>query len=157
MLKLYNTLSRKKEIFRPRTPPRVGMYVCGPTVYGPGHVGHARTYIAFDIIRRYLEYKNFKVKFVMNITDIHDDIIKEAIQQRIFFSKLANKYAKQFLKETRTLGIKRADHYPRVTKHIPDIIKFIKKLLQKGFAYEEKGSVYFDVSKFNKKTKFEVN
>ncbi len=148
MLKLYNTLSRKKEIFQPRKGKKVGFYTCGPTVYGPGHIGHARTYIIFDIIRRYLEYKNYKVKYVMNITDIHDDIIKEAKKQKKPFLFLANKYTKIFLKEQRALGIKVANNYPRVTKHIPDIIHFIQKLIKKGYAYEKKGSVYFDISKF---------
>jgi cysteinyl-tRNA synthetase len=148
MLKLYNTLSGKKEEFAPKNPKRVGMYVCGPTVYGPGHIGHARTYIAFDIIRRYLEYRGFRVKFVMNITDIHDDIIKEANRQNIGFLILANKFADLFLREQRMLGIKRADVYPRVTSHIPEIVKFIQNLVKKGYAYEEQSSVYFDVSKF---------
>ena len=101
-----------------------------------------------DIIRRYLEYRGYKVKYVMNITDIHDDVIKEAVKRKIPFLTLANKYAKIFLKEQKILGIKKANAYPRVTKFIPDIIKFIQKLIKKGYAYEEKGSVYFDVSKF---------
>jgi cysteinyl-tRNA synthetase len=145
----YNTLTKKKEILKPlKTKRIIRMYVCGPTVYGPGHIGHARTYIAFDIIRRYLEYKKYRVKYIMNITDIHDDIIKEAKKRRISTSVLANKYTKIFLKEQEELGIKKADFYPRVTKHIKEIIKFIELLIEKGYAYLSQGSVYFDVSKF---------
>ncbi|MCD6429174.1 cysteine--tRNA ligase [bacterium] len=147
-LRVYNTLTRKIEIFKPRKGKLVGMYVCGPTVYGPGHVGHARSYIAFDIIRRYLEYKGYKVKYVMNLTDIHDDIIKAANQKKVHFLDLANKYIRVFLKEQKALGIKKASVYPRVTEHIPEIIRFIQGLIKRGFAYEKDGSVYFDVSKF---------
>ncbi|MBZ9578477.1 cysteine--tRNA ligase [Patescibacteria group bacterium] len=148
MLKLYNTLSRKKEFFRPREKKKVSMYVCGPTVYGPGHVGHARTYIAFDVIRRYLEYKGFKVRYVINITDIHDDVIKALKQEKLSLLALTKKYIKMFLKEQGLLGIKKANYYPQVTKHIKEIIDFIKILIKKRFAYQQNGSVYFDVSKF---------
>jgi cysteinyl-tRNA synthetase len=148
MLKIYNTLSRKKDAFRPINPPRVGMYVCGPTVYGPGHVGHARTYVAFDIIRRYLEYRGFKVKYVMNITDVHDDIFKAMRREKLSLSALTDKYTSLFLKEQKLLGIKKADYYPRVTKHVKEIINFVKTLIKRGFGYRENGSIYFDVSKF---------
>ncbi|KPJ71347.1 hypothetical protein AMJ50_02540 [Parcubacteria bacterium DG_74_3] len=148
MLKLYNTLSRKKEVFKPRNPPGVTMYVCGPTVYGPGHVGHAKTYVAFDIIRRYLEYKDFKVRYIMNITDIHDDIFKAMKRERVSLLVLTNKYTNLFLKEQRLLGIKKADVYPRVTNNIKEIIDFVKTLIKKGFGYQQADSIYFDVSKF---------
>jgi cysteinyl-tRNA synthetase len=148
MLKLYNTLFRKKEIFKPLRDKKVGFYLCGPTVYGPGHIGHARTYIAFDVIRRYLEHKGYKVKYVMNITDVHDDIINAAIKEKIDIFTLGNKYTKLFLEEQEKLGIKKANAYPRVTEHIKEIIKFIQELEKKGFAYEKDDSVYFDVSKF---------
>ena len=147
MIELYNTLTRKKEIFKPLRDGKVSFYACGPTVYGPGHIGHARTYIAFDVIRRYLEYKGYKVKFVMNITDVHDDIINSAIKEKIDIFTLGNKYASLFLKEQKNLGIKKASAYPRVTEHIDEIIKFIEVLEKKGFAYEKNDSVYFDVSK----------
>lgn len=148
MLKLHNTLNRKKEIFEPLKGQKVGFYLCGPTVYGPGHIGHARTYIAFDIIRRYLEYRGYKVKYVINITDVHDDIINAAIKEKTDIFTLGNKYTKLFLEEQKGLGIKKANAYPRVTEHIEKIIKFIQKLEEKGFAYEKDDSVYFDVSKF---------
>lgn len=148
MLKVYNSLTKEKEIFKPLKNKQVGFYVCGPTVYGPGHIGHARTYIAFDIIRRYLEYKGYKVKFVMNITDVHDDIISAAIKEKTDIFTLGNKYTKLFLEEQEKLGIKKANTYPRVTEHIEEIIGFIKELEKKGFAYERNGSVYFNVTKF---------
>jgi len=148
MLKVYNSLTKKKEIFKPLKDKKVGFYVCGPTVYGPGHIGHARTYIAFDIIKRYLEYKGYKVKFVMNITDVHDDIISAAIKEKTDIFTLGNKYTKLFLEEQEKLGIKKADVYPRVTEHIKEIIEFIQELEKRNFAYESNGSVYFHVSKF---------
>ncbi len=148
MLKVYNSLSHRKEKFQPIHPPKVGMYVCGPTIYGPSHFGHIRTYIAFDIIRRYLEYKNYQVKFVMNITDIHDDMVKKAKALNISLNKLINKYLPLFHQDLKTFNIKKAAVYPQVSKHIPEIIKFIKILIKKGFAYEQKGSVYFNISKF---------
>ncbi|NQS89165.1 cysteine--tRNA ligase, partial [Patescibacteria group bacterium] len=147
MLKIENTLSRRKEQFKP-LGKEIGMYVCGPTSYGPGHAGHARTYIAFDVIRRYLEYKGYKVKFVMNITDVHDDIFKRVEKENTTLHALTNKYTNQFLSETNLLGIKKADCYPRVTRHVEEIIGFIKILINKGFAYSKDSSVYFDVSKF---------
>ncbi|MBU3964706.1 cysteine--tRNA ligase [Patescibacteria group bacterium] len=148
MIKIYNSLSRKKEEFNPLKDKKVAFYVCGPTVYGPGHIGHARTYIAFDIIRRYLEHKGYNVKYVMNITDIHDDIIATAQIQKTDIFTLGNKYTKLFLEDQKKLGIKPATIYPRVTDNIEEIIKFIQELEEKGFAYEKDDSVYFDVSKF---------
>jgi len=148
MLKLYNSLTNKKEIFKPLKNKAVSFYVCGPTVYGPGHIGHARTYIAFDIIRRYLEYKGFKVKYVMNLTDVHDDIIKQAQKEDTNIFTLTKKYIKLFLQNQKNLGIRPANVYPKVTDNIKEIIEFIEKLEKAKFAYESNGSVYFDVSKF---------
>ncbi|TRZ78545.1 cysteine--tRNA ligase [bacterium] len=149
-MKVYNTLTRKKEEFVPINPDgkTVGMYVCGPTVYGPGHLGHARTYIAFDIIRRYLEYSGFNVKFISNITDVHDDIIKKALAENSSIKEISNKFAQQFFEELEQLNIKKADAYPRVSEYIPQIIDFIKILIEKGYAYENNGSVYFSILKF---------
>lgn len=138
-LKIYNTLTRKKQIFKPINPPKVLMYVCGPTVYGPAHIGHARTYVAFDIIRRYLAYKKYKIKFIMNITDIHDDIKK---------STDTLKFTRLFLEDMQNLNIQPADVYPKVSEHISEIKKLINVLLKKGFAYKKGEAVYFDVSKF---------
>ena len=160
MLKVYNSLTRKKEIFKPLDNKEVSFYICGPTVYGPGHIGHARTYIAFDIIRRYLEYKGFKVKYVMNITDVHDDIIKQAKKENTDIISLSTKHTRQFLQDKKRLGIKPADVYPKVSDNIGEIIGFIKKLEKSGFAYENNGSVYFDISKFKdygKLSKIKIN
>jgi len=137
-LRIYNSLTRKKEIFKPLKKGCVKMYVCGPTVYGPSHIGHARTYIAFDIIRRYLEYKKYKIKYIMNITDVHDDIKPETNTSKI---------TQKFLQDLKSLGVKRANAYPKVSQHIPEIKKLVKKLLKKGFAYKKDNAVYFDVSK----------
>jgi cysteinyl-tRNA synthetase len=148
MLKLYNTLTRKKETFKPLKKGSIGVYLCGPTVYGPAHIGHARTYIAFDIIRRYLEYRKFKVKFVVNLTDVHDDMIKRASEEGTTIFKLADKNIKLFFKDMNALGVKKADSYPRVTEHVKEIIDFVKRLEEKGYAYETSDGVYFDISKF---------
>lgn len=148
MLKVYNSLTRKKEVFKPIKPPKVNMYVCGPTVYGPSHLGHARTYIAFDIIRRYIQFKGYKVKYIVNITDIHDDIIKKSKKLKINIKDLAKKHTNQFFQDITNLGIKKADYYPRVTDHIKEIIEMIKILEKKGFAYQLNKSVYFNISKF---------
>ncbi|MFC1700619.1 cysteine--tRNA ligase [Patescibacteria group bacterium] len=148
-IKFYNTLSRKKEDFKPLNNKQVGFYVCGPTVYDSGHLGHARTYIVFDMIRKHLENSGYKVKFILNITDVHDDIIKKAKIENTTIKKISDKFAKEFLNEIDILKIKRADKYPRVSEYINEIIKFIKTLVDKEYAYEKDGSVYFDVSKFN--------
>jgi len=148
-MKIHNTLSRQKENFTPIKPDKkIGMYVCGPTVYGPAHIGHARTYIVFDFIRRYLEYSDYKVTFISNITDVHDDIIKRALKETISIKELSEKFSKQFFGELEKLKIKPADKNPRVSEYIPQIIDFIKILIEKGYGYESNGSVYFDVSKF---------
>jgi cysteinyl-tRNA synthetase len=148
VLKIYNTLTRRKEEFIPMENKKVRIYVCGPTVYGPSHLGHARTYIAFDIIRRFLEYLGYEVKFVMNITDVHDDIIEEANRLNTSVFELSKKFTKIFFEDMEKLKIKKADFYPKVTEHIPDIVNTINILLKKGYAYIAGGSVYFDISKF---------
>ena len=150
MIKIYDSLKEKNIPFKPIKKDEVSFYVCGPTVYGPGHVGHARTYIAFDIIRRYLEYKGYKVKYVMNITDVHDNIIETAIEEKTDIFSLGNKFSRLFLEDQKSLGNKKATKNPRVTKHIKEIIKYIQELEKKGFAYESDDSVYFDVSKYKK-------
>ncbi|VVB99642.1 Cysteine--tRNA ligase [uncultured archaeon] len=147
-LKVYNTLSRSVEGFVPLKKGEVGMYVCGPTVYGPGHIGHARTYTAFDIIRRYLEYKGFKVKYVVNITDVHDDLIRRADEDGTTIFSLAEKNISLFMKDLDALGIKRPSVMPRVTGHMKEILEVIEALEKKGFAYETEDGVYFSVSKF---------
>ncbi len=145
---IYNTLKKMKEEFIPLQPPNVTMYVCGPTVYDFFHIGNARTFVMSDIIRRYLEYKGYKVKFVMNITDIDDKIIKKSNEEKIPASQIADKFTKAFFDDINYLKINSADVNPKATEHINDIIELIKKLEDKGFAYNVNGDVFFDVLKF---------
>ncbi len=147
-IKIYNTLTRQKEEFKPLRDGEVRMYVCGPTVYDYTHIGHARTYIAFDVIRRYLEHKGYTVLMVMNFTDIDDKIIKRANETGEDPKELAEKFLRYFLEDMKALKVKPADIYPRVTEHIQDIIDFIRKLQEKGYAYEGSDGVYFEVKKF---------
>jgi len=147
-IKFYNSLTKEKEDFKPLKDKLIRMYVCGPTVYGPSHLGHAVTYIRFDFIRRYLEFLGYKVRFVMNITDIHDDILKKSRELSVKPKNLADKYTKEFYKDIESLKIKKAFKYPRVSDHLKEIINLIKVLIKKGYAYETSDGVYFSVSKF---------
>jgi len=149
VLQVYNTLTRKKEIFKPLDPNIVKIYVCGPTVYDKTHIGHARTYVTFDVIRRYLELKGFNVFYVVNITDIEDKIIAKSLKTGKSWKEVADEYTADFFKAVDALNIKRAHIYPRVSEHIEDIIHFIEKLIEKGHAYEAEGNVYFDVDSFS--------
>lgn len=148
MLKLYNTLTNKKEEFIPIVQNEVKMYMCGPTVYDFFHIGNARSFIMADVIRRYLEYKGYKVTFIMNITDIDDKIIKKAIDGNKKYSVVAETYADAFLEDLKKLNIKPATLYPKATAHVDEIIAMIKSLEEKGFAYNVNGNVFYDVSKF---------
>jgi len=148
MLTLYNTLTKKKEEFKPLNPPNVNFYICGPTVYDYFHIGNARSFIISDMLRRYLIYKGYKVKFVMNITDIDDRIIKKSIDEKISFNEVASKYTKAFLEDISALKLKPADANPKATEHIGEIINLIKTLEEKGIAYNVDGDVFYDVSKF---------
>ena len=147
-IKVYNTLTRQKEEFKPLRDGEVRMYVCGPTVYDYTHLGHARTYIAFDVIRRYLEHRGYTVLMVMNFTDIDDKIIRRANETGEDPKELAERFLRYFLEDMAALKVKPADVYPRVTEHIGDIIDFVKKLQEKGYAYEGSDGVYFEVRKF---------
>jgi len=148
MLKIYNTLTKQKEEFVPLTPPIVKMYMCGPTVYDYFHIGNARSFIMSDIIRRYLEYKGYKVTFVMNITDIDDKIIKKSIEENKTAKDVSEFYIKEFFRDIENLKIKKADTYPKATEFMKEMIEMIKKLEQKGIAYNVNGNVFYDVSKF---------
>lgn len=148
MLKVYNTLTRKKEPFLPMNEGVVKMYVCGMTTYSDAHIGHARTYVAFDIIRRYLEYKGYKVFYVQNITDIDDKIINAANKAGMDALEYSSMYAKRCLEDMDKLGIRRANLYPKATEHIEDMIRAIERLIEKGYAYVSDGDVYFSVEKF---------
>lgn len=146
-MKVFNTLSRQKEDFRPRGEV-VSMYVCGITTYDECHIGHAMTYIIFDVIRRYLRFKGYKVKYVQNFTDIDDKIIERAKQLEMLPSDLANKYIDQYFADMDALNIERADVYPRATEEIAKVIEITQGLFAKGYAYESDGSVYFRVRAF---------
>jgi cysteinyl-tRNA synthetase len=148
MLKLYNTLTKKVEEFLPINPPNVGMYICGPTVYDYFHIGNARTFIMADMIRRYLEYKGYIVKYAMNLTDIDDKIIKKSIEEKIPASEIAKKYSETFFEDIEKLRIKPATLYPRATENIDEIIEMIKKLIDNGAAYNVDGNVFYNVSSF---------
>ncbi len=147
MLVVYNTLARGKETFKPMREGEVGMYVCGPTVYDSCHLGHARSVVAFDVIRRYLEYKRLRVRYIQNFTDIDDKMIKRAQERGVTAAQLAAKYIREYFEDFDLLGVKRATVSPRATEYIPDMVEAIQKLVKKGFAYEAKGSVYFRVGK----------
>jgi cysteinyl-tRNA synthetase len=147
-LRVYNTLSRSKEEFVPLRDKQVLMYVCGPNVYGPSHVGHAMSYLVFDAIRRYLEYRGYLVKHVQNFTDIEDRIIDTANSLGVTVKELAEKYIERFLRESDALNIKRAHHYPRATEVIPKIQEIIQGLIDKGHAYQANGDVYFRIASF---------
>jgi cysteinyl-tRNA synthetase len=148
MLYIYNTLTKKKEEFIPINPPYVKMYFCGPTVYDFFHIGNARSFIMIDIIRRYLEYKGFKVTFAMNLTDIDDKIINKANQEKIDPAIIAEKYTEAFMEDIRKLKVKPADLYPKATAHMAEIINMIKTLETKKYAYNVNGNVFYDVKKF---------
>ena len=148
MIKIYNTMTRRKEIFKPMYENRVKMFVCGPTVYDNSHIGHARTYIAFDVIARYLKYRGFSVFYMQNITDVDDKILKRAAETGSEPLTLARKFEKKYLKNMRDLGVENVNLYARATDHMPEIIGQIKALIEGGFAYETPNGVYFDESRF---------
>src|SRR5690606_29273147 len=147
-MKLYNTMTRKKEEFVPLHENEVRMYCCGPTVYNYFHIGNARPFIIFDTLRRYLEYKGYKVKFVQNFTDIDDKMIKRASEEGVEVYELAQKYIDEYFKDAKGLGIREATIHPKATENIDAIIDIIKKLEEKGFAYNVDGDVYFSTRKF---------
>lgn len=148
-MKVFNTLTRQKEEFIPIIPGEVKMYVCGPTVYNFFHIGNGRTFIVFDTIRRYLEYRGYKVRFVQNFTDIDDKMINKANDEGITVKELGDKYIKEYYQDADSLKIERATVNPRATEYIHDIIKFVEELIEAGFAYEVDGDVYYSTKKFD--------
>ena len=145
----FNTLTRRKERFIPLEKGKVKMYTCGPTVYDFAHIGNFRAFIFEDILRRWLEYRGFKVTHVMNITDVDDRTIKAAREKRVPLKEYTDYYIKVFFEDIKTLNIKKAHYYPRATEHIPEMVALIKKLMEKGYAYRgDDGSIYYDISKF---------
>ena len=147
-MKIYNTLTNTKEEFKPIVPGQVTMYVCGPTVYNYIHIGNARSVIAFDTIRRYLEFRGFKVNYVSNFTDVDDKMIAEAQTEHLTVPDLAARYIKAYLADIAALNVEPATKNPRATHEITAIIKFIQKLIDKGYAYESDGDVYYHARKF---------
>jgi len=148
MIKIYNTLTRQKETFKPIEAGKVKMYVCGPTVYNYIHIGNARSSIAFDTIRRYFEYRGYEVNYVSNFTDVDDKIIKAAKEMQITAPEVAQRFIDAFKADTHALNIKEATLNPRVMDHIEDIIDFVQVLVEKGYAYESNGDVYYRTRKF---------
>jgi len=145
-MQLYNQSKRKKEEFIPITPGQVKIYACGPTVYNYFHIGNARAFIFFDVLRRYFEYRGYDVTYVQNITDIDDKIIAQAIEEQTSFEDIASKYIQAFLDDSQALGIKPPTHQPKATDVMPEIIELINALVEKGNAYEVNGDVYFDTA-----------
>ncbi len=148
-MKLFNSMTRTKEEFVPITPGEVLMYSCGPTVYNYFHIGNARPFITFDVLRRYLEYKGYKVKFVQNFTDIDDKVIKKANEEGTTFDQVAERYIKEYYTDAQGLGIREATVHPRATDNIDAIIEIVTTLIDKGYAYAVDGDVYFRARKFN--------
>ncbi|MGO4369953.1 cysteine--tRNA ligase [Paenibacillus sp. MCAF20] len=146
---IYNTLTRAKDSFVPQTPGKVNMYVCGPTVYDYIHIGNARPVIFFDVVRRYLEAAGNEVRYVVNFTDVDDKLIKKAEQLGTTVPEVAEKFITAFYGDIDSLGVRKATLNPRVTDNIPEIIAFIAELVDKGYAYESEGDVYFRTSKFD--------
>ncbi|MGL5149208.1 MAG: cysteine--tRNA ligase [Clostridium sp.] len=147
-MRVYNTLTKKKEEFVPINPGEVNMYVCGPTVYNFIHIGNGRTFVVFDTIRRYFEYRGYKVNFIQNFTDIDDKMIKKANEEETTVKEIGDKYINEYYKDADGLNIKRATVNPRATEYIQEIIDFVLGLIEKGYAYEVNGDVYFSTKKF---------
>lgn len=148
MIKIYNTLTRKKEEFQPIEPNKIRMYVCGPTVYNYIHIGNGRSVVAFDTIRRYFEYRGYEVNYVSNFTDVDDKIIHAAKEMQTTPQKVSEKFIAAFKEDTQALAVKEATLNPRAMDHIPEMIEFIQDLLKKGYAYEADGDVYYRTRKF---------
>jgi cysteinyl-tRNA synthetase len=144
---LYNTQSGEKEEFKPQDDT-ITMYVCGVTVYDNCHIGHAMSYILFDVIRRYFKFKGFQVKYVQNFTDVDDKIIARSQQLGVSSNELSEKYIGEYFKDMDRLNITRADIYPLATEEVPKIMEVIEGLIEKGYAYDSNGSVYYRVNKF---------
>jgi cysteinyl-tRNA synthetase len=148
MLKIYNTLTRSVEEFHPINPPEVRMYVCGPTVYDYAHIGNFRTFLFSDLLRRYLKYAGYRVRHVMNITDVDDKIIQRAVENRMTLREYTDRYLTFFFEDFDALGAERPEEVLRATDHIPEMIELIRRLEQRGHTYEANGSTYFRIGTF---------
>ncbi len=148
MIRFFNTLSGKLEPFHPLKKGEVKLYTCGPTVYDHAHIGNFRAYAFEDLLKRFLVFRGYKVTHVMNITDVDDKTIRGARAEGVTLQEYTKKYIDSFFKDIDTLRLARADHYPRATEHIPEMVRMIKGLMEKGYAYTKDGSVYFSIAKF---------
>ena len=147
-MQVYNTLTNRKEEFIPLEEGKVKMYVCGPTVYNFFHIGNARPFVVFDTLRRYFKYRGYEVKFVQNFTDVDDKIINRAKEEGITAPEVSEKYIKEYFNDAEALNVLKADVHPKVSEHIPEIIDFVQTLIDKGYAYEADGDVYYSTRKF---------
>ncbi|WP_312092624.1 class I tRNA ligase family protein, partial [Aminipila sp.] len=147
-MKIYNTLTRRKEEFVPIDKNEIKIYVCGPTVYNYFHLGNARPFVVFDTLRKYLEYRGNKVNFVQNFTDVDDKIINKAREEGSNAGEVSEKYIEEYFKDAAALNVKKASVHPKVTETMNDIIAFVKDLIEKGYAYEVDGDVYYSTRKF---------
>lgn len=147
-MKIYNTLSRKKEDFKPLDESEVKIYVCGPTVYNYFHIGNARPFVVFDTLRRYLEYRGKSVRFIQNFTDVDDKIINKAKEDGVPAEEISEKFIAEYFKDAAALNIKKATAHPKVTENMDEIILFVQKLMDKGYAYESEGDIYFSTRSF---------
>ncbi len=148
-MKIFNSMTRTKEEFKPMDPNNVKMYSCGPTVYNYFHIGNARPFIMFDVLRRYMEYRGYTVNFVQNFTDIDDKVINKANEEGVTYKEISEKYIEEYFVDAKGLGIHPATHHPRATENIDAIIDMVKTLVDKGYAYESEGDVYFRALKFD--------
>jgi len=148
-IRFYNSLSRSLELFQPQNPPEVNIYTCGVTVYDQCHIGHARSLYIFDVLRRYLQHRGFRVNFVRNITDIDDKIIRRAQELKRDWKDITHMYIQSYYQDLDLLGIAKADYEPKATDHIPQMVNYIEGLVKKGFAYVTETGVYFSVRKFS--------
>ena len=146
-LRVYNTLTGEKELFEPVEPGKVGIYLCGPTVYKPAHIGHAVGPVIFDVVKRYLAFKGFKVTWVVNVTDVEDKLIAESAARGLSVTEIARDLERKYVEALHALGVRSIDHMPRASEHIKEIIEHIQRLIDRGAAYTVEGDVYFDVSR----------
>jgi len=147
-MRIYNTLTRQREELKTITEGELKMYACGPTVYNYFHIGNARPLCVFDVLRRYMEFRGYQVTFVQNFTDIDDKIIKRANEEGVSFIDISEKYIEEYWKDAKGLNIREASFHPKATENIQEIINIITTLIEKGYAYETKGDVYFSTKKF---------
>ena len=147
-MKIYNTLTRKKEDFVPLDEKKVRLYVCGPTVYNYFHIGNARPFVVFDTLRKYLEYKGYQVNYIQNFTDVDDKIINKAKEEGIGAAEVSEKYIEEYFKDARALNVREATCHPKVTENMTEIVAFIQGLIDNGYAYESDGDVYYSTRKF---------